>query len=137
MGGFWAVWGYKWKVQGKGVKYDPGSADPMVPPPHPLPVVWCGGGLLPPSLWCGGVRAWVCLGWFPPSPPSPPVAWCGFGFSCGGSPCFLSLLWVFGILTPMMIMMKIRTMITIIIILIISSNILMFLWLVVGCLLPT
>ena len=43
----------------------------------------------------------------------------------------LGLLWVFGILVPMMMM---GMMITIFII---NSNILMFVWLVVGCLLPT
>ena len=41
---------------------------------------------------------------------------------------------MFGILIPMMIMMMMGTMITIVII---NSNISMFLWLVVGCLLPT
>ena len=110
MGGFWALYGaINGRFREKG-----------------LNMMWWGPGV-------------GLLGVVPPFPPlPPPVAWCGFGFSCGGSPCFLSLLWVFGILTPMMIMMKIRTMITIIIIiLIISSNILMFLWLVVGCLLPT
>ena len=55
---------------------------PPLPPPMVPPSLWC-GGLLPPSLWCGVVWGWVCLGWFPSSPP---VAWCGFGFSCGGSP---------------------------------------------------
>ena len=40
---------------------------------------------------------------------------------------------MFGILIPMMIMMMMGTMITIII----NSSILMFDWLVVGCLLPT
>ena len=43
----------------------------------------------------------------------------------------LGLLWVFGILVPMMMM---GMMITIFII---NSNILMLLWLVVGCFLPT
>ena len=49
-------------------------------------------------------------------------------------PASLGLLLVFGILIPMMIMMMTGTMITIFII---SSNILMFRWLIVGCLLPT
>ena len=57
MGGFWAVWGYKWKVQGKGVKYDVvgsgrGSA-------------WGGSPLPPPSPPCGMVRVRVFLRWFP------------------------------------------------------------------------
>ena len=103
---------------------------PLVPPPPPCGVVrWW---LPSPSLCCGGVRRWVCLLWFPPSPP---VAWCGFGFSCGGyTTASLGLLWVFGILIPMMMIMMMGMMITIFII---NSNILMFLWLVVGCLLPT
>ena len=46
----------------------------------------------------------------------------------------LGLLWVFGILIPMMMIMMMGMMITIFII---NSKILMFLWLVVGCLLPT
>ena len=76
----------------------------------PLPVVWCGPGV--------GLVGVV--------PPFPPVEWC--------APAFLGLLWVFGILIPMMIMMMMMgTMITIII----NSSILMFDWLVVGCLLPT
>ena len=67
--------------------YDPGSAVPPPPsppppppmvPPHPLPVVWCGGGLLPSSpLWCV-VWLWVA---------SPlPLVWCGSGVGFGGSP---------------------------------------------------
>ena len=79
--------------------------------------------------------------------PAPP-RWhgVGSGFLAVVPPCIigsaLGLLWVFGILIPMMIMMMMMmtmgTMITIIIIIIIiNSNILMFLWLVVGCLLPT
>ena len=62
------------------------------PPPRPLPApqwfpplaVVFGGGLLPPSLWCGVVRGWVCLLW---SSPSPPVASCGFGFLAVVTPC--------------------------------------------------
>ena len=68
--------------------YNPGSTDPppppppMVPPPPPCGVVWCGGGFLPPSLWCGGVR--VCLLWFPPSPLWHGV---GSGFLVVVTPC--------------------------------------------------
>ena len=84
----------------------------------PLSVV-CGPGVgllvvvpaLPP---CDMVRVRVFLRWLPPAS--------------------LGLLWVFGILLPMMIMLMMGAMITIFII---NSNILMFLWLVVGCLLPT
>ena len=80
----------------------------LVASPPPCGVVWSGGG----SGWGGS--------------PLPPVEWC--------APAFLGLLWVFGILIPMMIMMMMMgTMITIII----NSSILMFDWLVVGCLLPT
>ena len=102
----------------------PAPLPPPMVPPHPpfcgvvrwwvaspLPVVWCGPGV--------GLVGVV--------PPFPPVEWC--------VPAFLGLLWVFGILIPMMIMMMMMmgTMITIII----NSSILMFDWLVVGCLLPT
>ena len=108
---------------------------PTPPPPtgSPAPSLWCGAVVASfPLLCCGGVRRWVCLLWFPPSPP---VAWCGFGFSCGGyTTASLGLLWVFGILIPMMMIMMMGMMITIFII---NSNILMFLWLLVGCLLPT
>ena len=106
--------------------YDPGSA---VPPPSPSPP------MVPPSLWCGVVRGWVCLGWFPSSPP---VAWCGFGFPCGVFfAAFLGLLWVFGILIPTMMMMMMTMMmgtmiIIIIIIIIINSNILISVSLVGG-----
>ena len=95
-----------------------GSSPPPPPPPRgvvwwwvasPLPVVWCGPGV--------GLVGVV--------PPFPPVECC--------APAFLGLLWVFGILIPMMMMMMMGTMITIII----NSSILMFDWLVVGCLLPT
>ena len=55
---------------------------PVRPPPPPPPTpMWCGCGLLPPFLYCGVVRGWVCLGWLPPWAP---VTWCGF--ACGGSP---------------------------------------------------
>ena len=82
-------------------------------------MVWCnpGVGLLvvvPPLPPCGMVWVRVFLRWLPAAS--------------------LGLLWVFVILTLMMIMMMTGTMITIFII---NSNILMLLWLVVGCLLPT
>ena len=67
---------------------------------------------LPPCGMVWGVRD--CLRWLPLAS--------------------LGLLWVFGILIPMMMIMMMGMMITIFII---NSNILMFLWLVVGCLLPT
>ena len=68
------------------------SPPPLPPPqwflPTPLPVVWCGGGLLPsppcgvwcgcgllpPSLWCGVVRVWALV-----VPPFPPL-WRGVGW---------------------------------------------------------
>ena len=67
-------------------------------PPHPPPVVWCGGGLLPspPVVWCGvvvgcfpppcGVVWFGCgLWWFPPFPPCG-VVWVGwFPPACFGS----------------------------------------------------
>ena len=74
-------------------------------------------------VWCGPGVGLVGV-----VPPFPPVEWC--------APAFFGLLWVFGILIPMMMimmMMMMGTMITIII----NSSILMFDWLVVGCLLPT
>ena len=58
-------------------------------PPHPPPVVWCGGGLLPSppcgvvwcgcgllprSLWCGVVRVWALV-----VPPLHPL-WRGMGW---------------------------------------------------------
>ena len=73
-------------------------------------------GVVPPLPLCGMVWVRVFLRRFPPA--------------------LLGLLWVFGILIPMVIMMMMGTMITIIIIIIIYSNIVMFFWLVVGCLLP-
>ena len=82
--------------------------------------------LLPPSVWSGAGSAW---GGYPP-PPNAGVR----VFLRWSPPAFLGLLWVFGIPIPMVIMMMMGTMITIIII---NSNILMFLWMVVGCLLPT
>ena len=110
--------------------YDPGSADGRCPPPIPF-------------LWCAVVWWWVA------SRLPVPVVWSGVGSACCGSP--LPPLWhgvgsgylavatpcVFGsaLLIPMMTMMaRGETMITIFMI---NSNILMFLWLVVGCLLPT
>ena len=54
-------------------------------PPPPCGVVWCGCGLLPPSLWCGVVRVWALV----VPPPSPPVAWYGLG----GSPCMFGSAW--------------------------------------------
>ena len=98
------------------------------PPPRP-PVVWCGVVWLwvaspLPVVWCGsGVG-------FGGSPPSPPVAWCGLGFP----PACLDLLGVFG--KPMLMMILMMMMMTIIMIIIITI-IFVFLWLVVGYLLPT
>ena len=114
--------------------YDPGSAEPplhppMVPPRHPPP---CG------VVWCGVVWWWVAshlpVVWFGPVVgllgvvfPLPPcgMAWVRV-FLQWFPPAVLGLLWVFGILIPMIIMMMMGTMITIIII--IKSNILMFLF---------
>ena len=62
--------------------------------------------------------------------PSPPCGMVWVRVFLRLLPASLGLLLVFGILIPMMIMMMIT-------IFIISSNILMFRWLVVGCLLPT
>ena len=56
----------------------PPNGSPSHPPPcgaSPLPVVWCG-----PEVGLLGVV-----------PPLPPAAWCGFGFSCGGSPLALGI----------------------------------------------
>ena len=71
------------------------------------------GGAFPPCLWCGGLVGVVLH--FPP--------W-------NGVPSLLGLLWFFGIFIPIMMM---GTMITVIM----TSSILMFDWLVVGCLLLT
>ena len=115
---------------------------PLPPPPPPQ-------GFPPPPapLWCG-----VVVGCFPPPlVASPlPVVWCGSGVGFGGSPPFppcgvvwvgrfppacLDLLGVFGKPMLMMILMM-MTMMTIIKIIIITI-IFVFLWLVVGYLLPT
>ena len=106
--------------------YDPGSAVPPLPPPQwflPTPpcgvVWWWVASALPGVVWSAGGSGWG-------GSPVPPC-----GMAC---PAFLGLLWVFGILIPMMIMMMMMgTMITIII----NSSFLMFDWLVVGCFLPT
>ena len=95
-------------------------------PPPPPPVLWCGCGLLPPSLWCGVVRVWALV--VPPFPPCG-VVWVGWF-----PPACLDLLGVFG--KPMLMMILMMMMMTIIMIIIITI-ILVFLWLVVGYLLPT
>ena len=97
------------------VVYDPGSAGP--PPPFP------------PSLWCGVVRVWALV--VPPFPPPCGVVWVGWF-----PPACLDLLGVFGKPMLMMILMILMMMMTIIMIIIITI-ILVFLWLVVGYLLPT
>ena len=94
----------------------------MVPP---FGVVWCGWGLLPPSLWCGVVRVWALV--VPPFPPCG-VVWVGWF-----PPACLDLLGVFGKPMLMTILMKMMTIIMIVI----MPIILVFLWLVVGYLLPT
>ena len=119
-----------------GIIYDPGSADP---PPQwfPPPVVGC----FPPPLWCGvfvgcfpppcGVVWFGCgLWWLPPFPPCG-VVWVGWF-----PPACLDLLGVFGKPMLMMILMMMMMMMTVIMIIIITI-ILVFLWLVVGYLLPT
>ena len=93
--------------------------------PPPLGVVWCCCGLLPPSLWCGVVRVWALV-----VLPLPPL-WRGVGWVV--PPVCLDLLGVFGKPMLMMILMMMMTIIMIIII----TIILVFLWLVVGYLLPT
>ena len=112
---------------------------PMVPPPPRPPVVWCGCGLLP-SPPCGVVWLWVA---------SPlPVLWCGSGVGFGGSPlppC--GVVWVgwfppaclhlLGVLGKPMLMMILMMMMMTIIMIIIITIIFVFLWLVVGYLLPT
>ena len=54
------------------ILYFPGSAGP--PAPAPCGVVWCGCGLLPPSLWYGVVRVRFL------AVPPLPVLWCGGGW---------------------------------------------------------
>ena len=122
------------------VRPSPPPLPPPMVPPHP-PVVWCGGGLLPsppcgvvwcgcgllpPSLWCGVVWFGCGLWWFPPFPPCG-VVWVGWF-----PPACLDLLGVFG--KPMLMMILMMMMIIMIIII---TIILVFLWLVVGYLLPT
>ena len=99
----------------------------LLPSPPPCDVVWCGVvvGCFPPP--CGVVWFGCGLWWFPPSPPCGGV-WVGwFPPSC------LDLLGVFGKPMLMMILMMMMTIIMIIII----TIIVVFLWLVVGYLLPT
>ena len=94
------------------------------PPP---PVVWCGVvvGCFPPS--CGVVvRVWALV-----VPPLPPL-WRGVG-----PPACLDLLGVFGKPMLMMILMMMMMMMMTIMMIIIITIILVFLWLVVGYLLPT
>ena len=57
-------------------------------PPLWCGVVWCGCGLLPPSLWCGVVRVWALV-----VPPLHPL-WRGMGWVVPRA-C-LDLLGVFG-----------------------------------------
>ena len=122
----------------------------MVPSQPPCGVVWWWVASLPP-LWCGVVWsglvwcgvAWRGVVWFPPPcgvvwfgcglwwfPPFPPcgVVWVGWF-----PPACLDLLGVFGKPMLMMILMMMMTIVMIIII----TIILVFLWLVVGYLLPT
>ena len=115
----------------------PSRPPPTVSPPPPLRcgavvgcfppfvVVWCGCGLLPPSL-CGVVRVWALV-----VPPLPPL-WRGVGWVV--PPACLDLLGVFG--KPMLMMILMLMMMRIVMIIIIAI-ILVFLWLVVGYLLPT
>ena len=112
------------------VRPPPPSPPPMVPPPPP--VVWCGCGLLP-SPFCGVVWCGVVVGCFPPLvvPPFPP---CGMVWVGWFPPACLDLLRVFG---KPMLMMILMMMIMPIIMIIIITIILVFLWLVVGYLLPT
>ena len=90
--------------------------------------MWCGVvvGCLPPP--CGVVWFGCGLWWFPPFPPCG-VVWVGwFPSAC------LDLLGVFG--KPMLMMILMMMMMTIVMNIIITI-ILVFLWLVVGYLLPT
>ena len=90
-------------------------------------MVWCGVvvGCFPPP--CGVVWFGCGLWWFPPFPPCG-VVWVGVPPAC------LDLLGVFG--KPMLMMILMMMMMTIIMIIIITI-IFVFLWLVVGYLLPT
>ena len=91
-------------------------------------MVWCGVvvGCFPPP--CGVVWFGCGLWWFPPFPPCG-VVWVGWF-----PPACLDLLGVFG--KPMLMMILMLMMMRIIMIIIITI-ILVFLWLVVGYLLPT
>ena len=91
-------------------------------------MVWCGVvvGCFPPP--CGVVWFGCGLWWFPPFPPCG-VVWVGWF-----PPACLDLLGVFG--KPMLMMILMMMMMTIIMITIITI-IFVFLWLVVGYLLPT
>ena len=121
------------------------------PPPPWCGVVWLWVASLPP-LWCGAVWLWVNGS---PPPPwcgvvvgcFPPPLWCGAVVGCFPPPCgvvwfgcglwfppaCLDLLGVFGKPMLMMILMMMMTIIMIII----MTIILVFLWLVVGYLVPT
>ena len=94
------------------------------PSHNPPPVVWCGVvvGCFPPL--CGVVWFGCGLWRFPPFPPCG-VVWVGWF-----PPACLDLLGVFG--KPMLMMMMMTAIMIIII-----TIILVFLWLVVGHLLPT
>ena len=96
----------------------------MVPPP---PALWCGVvvGCFPPPC---GVVWFGCALVVPPFPPCG-VVWVGWF-----PPACLDLLGVFG--KPMLMMILMMMMMTIVMIIIITI-ILVFLWLVVGYLLPT
>ena len=94
---------------------------PLPPPPCGVVV-----GCFPPP--CGVVWFGCGLWWFPPFPP----LWRGVGWVV--PPSCLDLLGVFG--KPMLMMILMMMMMTIIMIIIITI-ILVFLWLVVGYLLPT
>ena len=100
-------------------------------PVRPSPQPPLRGGFLPPSLWCGGIRGWVCLLWFPPSPLWHGVG--GSGFLVVVTPCVFGSALGSWYTHPYDDDNDDGVMITIFII---NSNILMFLWLVVGCLLP-
>ena len=118
----------------------PPSPPPMVPPP--CGVVWLWVASLPPCgvVWCGVVVGcfpppcavvWFGCGlwWFAPFPPCG-VVWVGWF-----PPAFLDLLGVFG--KPMLMMILMMMMMMTIIMIIIITIIFVFLWLVVGYLLPT
>ena len=104
------------------------------PPPRPMVLpppcgAWCGVvvGCFPPP--CGVVWFGCGLWWFPPFPPCG-VVWVGWF-----PPACLDLLGVFG--KPMLMMILMMMMMMTIIMIIIITIILVFLWLVVGYLLPT